>query len=271
MNGKNYEMPVFSGRTMRKIESYIMIVAFVCLFLALTEIRKGMGVLFVPGFVVFLFLRWQEKNIMKRCVWNFGAEGACRRIWGFESCVSYGEINEALQSRKIKVTATAFQIPKMKGYITFHYEVGNDKAQIATMESYKFLLKHISVKTPPLSLRVIQQMDRSFYYKRIRRNCALFMPVFAIPMIFVGSESVLIGFLRVGLGQIAQYAMLLFLFRGIYFGKKAEKKIEDMFAPYGNVELRRVNVSYARMAVSVVLSAAANLCFLFAGWRWILK
>lgn len=271
MSGKKYEMPVFSGRTIRQARTYALIFGIVCMFLNITGIRKGMGYLFVPAFAVGLLLSWREKNIMKRCIWNFEEEGVRRNIFGFESYVSYGEMNEALQSRKVKITAAAFEVPRMRGYISFHYEVGNDKAQREVMESYKFLSKALCMKIPPLSLRVIQHMDRSFYYKRDRRNCVLLMIISAVPMIFVAEERLLAGFLFVGLGQLAQYAVLGSLFKGIYFGKKVEKRIQDMFIPYTNVELRKVRVSYSRMILAVILSAAANLCFLFAGWRWMQK
>lgn len=71
-----------------------------------------------------------------------------------------------------------------------------------------------------------------------------------------------------GLGQLVQYTMVGYLFKGIYFGKKVEKRISNMFAPYENAELRRVKVSYMRLVSAVLLAAAANLCFLYAGWRW---
>ena len=260
-------MPVFSGRTIHKTRLYIMMAGILCFFLDITEIRTGMIGLGIVAVVVCLVLNWQEKNITKQCIWIFEKEGIRRSFLGLEDYVSYREIHEALQSKKVKITATAFKLPRKRGYITFHYEVGNDKVQKVILESYEFLMKEINVEIPRFSLKVIRQMDRSFYFKRDRRNCVIFMLLSAIPMIFVGKENSLAGFLFAALGQLVQYTMLGYLFKGIYFGKKVEKRISNMFAPYKNAELRKVKVSYMLLVPAVLLAAAANLCFLYVGWR----
>lgn len=268
MSAEKYEIPMFSGRIIQKIKGYAMLLALGCLFLDITEIVPGMRYPFVLMFVFSLALSWKEKYIMKRCVWRFDEKGICRSLLGMKEYVSYGEIRDALQRKKIKIAAASFKIPKKRGYITFHYEVGNDTVQEIIIESYKFLMKEINVEIPRLSLKVIRQMDRSFYYKTNRRNCAIFMLLAAVPMLFAGRENPVAGILAVALGQYVQYTMLGCLFKAIYFGKKAEERISGMFAPYENAELRRVKVSYARMVSAVLLAILANLCFLYVGWRW---
>ncbi len=273
MKREKYEFPVFSGRTIRKVKGYAMLVAagslfLGCLFWDVTGIMPRIWYICVPAFILGLVLSRQEKHIMKRCVWRLDEEGIRRSFFGMKEYVSYGEIREALQSKKVKITAAAFKIPKKRGYITFHYEVGNDTVQKTIIESYKFLMKEINVEIPYLSLKVIRQMDRSFYYKNDRRNCVIFMLIAAVPMLFAGKENPFAGILAVALGLYVQYTMLSNLFKGIYFGKKVEERISGMFAPYENAELRRVKVSYARMAAAVLSAILANLCFLYVGWRW---
>lgn len=273
MKREKYEFSVFSGRTIRKVKSYAMLLATGCLFIEclfhdIMEIAPGIWCLIVLAFAFGLVLSRQEKHIMKRCVWRLDEEGIRRSFPGIKEYVSYDEVREALQSKKIKITAAAFKIPKKRGYITFHYEVGNDETQKAVLESYKFLMKELSVEIPCLSLKVIRQMDRSFYYKSDRRNCVIFMLAAAIPMLFAGKENPFAGTMFVALGLYVQYTMLGNLFKGIYFGKKVEERISGMFAPYENAELRRVKVSYARMAAAVLSAILANLCFLYVGWRW---
>lgn len=266
MDEKKHEIPVFSGRLIRKIKLYVMVFAVICLIFV-----SRMMMLFVIAFLTAVVLTWQEKNIMKKCIWSFEEEGARRVIFRFECYVPYEEIYEALQHKKVKIGAASFKIPKGRGNITFYYEVGNDKVQKEIIKSYKFLMSKVNVKIPRLSLRVIQHMDRSYLYWRDRRNCVFLMLISAAPMIFAGDESLPAAALFIVLGQLVQYFMLERLFKGIYFGKKEEETIGEMFSAYTNVKIRRVKASYGRMVWAVLLSAAANLGFLFAGWRLMCK
>lgn len=45
-------------------------------------------------------------------------------MFGHCTKISYQEIADALRTKNIKVTMTSFKVPKSRGYIAFHYEVG---------------------------------------------------------------------------------------------------------------------------------------------------
>lgn len=197
------------------------------------------------------------------CTWSFQEDCIRKNMFGHSREISYTEVAEALRTRKIKITATAFRIPEKRGYISFYYAVGNSKAQEKIRRSYQFLEKKVRIQLPELSQKVIRYMDRSAFYKKDRTRCSFFMLLSTILMAFVNEESVIYAFMVIALCQYVQYSMLEFLFKGIYFGKRAEEKIQSLFAPYPHVELRKARISYVQMALMTLLTAAMNLFWLY--------
>ena len=62
-------------------------------------------------------------------------------MFGHCTKISYQEIADALRTKNIKVTMTSFKVPKSRGYIAFHYEVGDAAAQERVLESYQFCVR----------------------------------------------------------------------------------------------------------------------------------
>ncbi len=263
MAGEEYEIPVFSGRITRRSGTVVFVAAVVYIIFDRISRTSLTAVLFVLGIVVFLVLGTKMRRAFNRCVWTLGEGGIRQTIFGITEEISYGEIAEAMQTRKIKVTSTAFRIPKKRGFITFHYEVGNGSVQRRIMEAYRFLAKKAPGQLPKLSYKVIGEMDRSFYYRKERRSCSIIMIAASIAMGAVDGDSVAFGCICAALGLIVQYAVLENLFTAVYFGKKIEKKIQEHFAQYSNVKLRKVRVSYVMMMLVIFAAAGMNLVFLF--------
>ena len=163
----------------------------------------------------------------------------------------------------MKITADAFLVPKRRGYLAFYYEVGNEGAQRGIKKSYEFLAAKVPVELPKMTQRLIGQMDRSFLYRKDRRNCSFFMLLASLLMLFVEHESLPTNIILVILGLYIQFHMLNELFKGIYFGKRTERKIQEMTAACPNTKLRRVRVSYAQMVIVVLLTASLNLFWMF--------
>lgn len=157
----------------------------------------------------------------------------------------------------------AFQVPKRRGRIPFYYEVGNKSDQRKIKKSYEFLAAKVPAGMPKMTQRLIGQIDWSFLYRKDRRNGSIVMFLASFFMIFAEYESVPVNIIIVGLGQFMQFFMLNKLFKGIYFGKTTEQKIQGIVESYPNTRLRRVRVSYAQMALTVLLAAALNLFWLF--------
>lgn len=263
---KSYEIPVFSRRITRRMETVVIIFIVIFCFLDIIENKVNVAafkILTIVGLIGFVVVYWCLSHYMEKCVWRL--QGGCIRrvMFGVSRDFSYEEIIEALQTRNVKINTNAFLIPKRKGYIAFHYEVGNEKLQKEIKESYEFLAEKLSIKLPKLSQRAIHQMDRSFFYRMTRRKCSIIMLLASFLMSFVEFDSVLMSLMIVGCGQAIQYSRLNKLFKAIYFGRIEEEKIQKTFEPYSNVKLRKVWVSYIQLLIMVLLTAALNLFWIF--------
>lgn len=258
MSEKKYEIPMFSARITRRTGTGVFIFVVIFIFFDLLGLGIGKG-LAVAGIVIFVVVYLLLSRRMKRCVWRFQED--CIKEIGLAGIrdISYGEIAEALQSRKIRIQTTRYQVPKRRGYISFHYEVGNSKLQKEIKESYRFLEEKVSMKLPRLTRTVIQQMDRRFCYKKDRISCSIVMLLVSFTMFFYRYEPMLRSVAIVGTFQAIQYLMLGSVFKGIYFGKKTEEKIQETAAKYPNAELKKVRVTYVPMAIVAVLTALLNL------------
>lgn len=272
---KCHEVPVFSGRITRRMGRGVAVFAAIFIFFDLMGSNKivlrilieldgiTLKLLIIAGMISFMIISWCLSHYMKKCVWRLQSDCIRRVMFGANRDFSYQEIIEALQTRKVKISTNAFLVPKRRGYIAFHYEVGNPNLQKEIKESYEFLETKLSVKLPKLSQRAIHQMDRSFFYRTTRWKCSIIMLLASFLMIFVKYDYALMSIILAGGGQAIQYAMLNKLFKAVYFGRKEEEKLRKTFEPYSNVKLRKVWVSYIQMLIMVLLTAALNLFWMF--------
>lgn len=261
MGEKEHEIPMFSARVTKRMGTGVLVFAVLFFCLDLIGAEKG-KMLLIAGGILFVVIYWYLSRIMKRCVWKLQED--CVREAGLTGSreISYEEITEALRIKRIKVTTTSFKVPKRRGYISFHYEVGNTKLQKEIKESYRFLGEKVSAEFPKLTKTVIQQMDRRFFYRKDRRSSSIVMILSSFVMLLYKTGPVIWCIVVVGFGQLIQYLMLDNLFKGIYFGKKVEEKIQKTFAASSNVSVRRVWISYIQMALVVLLTAFMNLIML---------
>ncbi|MBC5743010.1 hypothetical protein FMM74_005310 [Lachnospiraceae bacterium MD308] len=224
-----HEIPMFSGYKKRKIKVGAAILLSVPFLFKLSGM-EGSSVI-IGWLISYMILHWCLNHFIKRCMWEL-KDDCIKRImpWNVRE-ISYEEIREALQTKNVKITMHAFQVPKRRGWIPFYYEVGNKSDQRKIKKSYEFLAAKVSAGMPKMTQRLIGQIDRSFLYRKDRRNGSIFM--------------------------------LNRLFKGIYFGKKTEQKIQEIVESYPNTRLRRVIVSYEQMVLTVLLAAALNLFWLF--------
>ena len=263
MNGVEYEIPIFPGRMRRRTGVAILIIVFVNFMIEEIIKMRFPRILLLLEAAVLILLGEKVKHLLERCVWRIEANGVRRTVFGVTKYISYGEIAEAMRARKIEVTSTAFRIPENRGYISFYYEVGNGPVQSRIMEAYRFFAGKVPGPLPKLSYNVIGNMDRSFYYKKERRNSSIIMIAASIALGTVDGDSVAFGCICAALGLIVQYAVLGNLFTAVYFGKKVEKKIQDLFAQYPNVKLRKVRISYVKMLFIIFAAVGMNMVFLF--------
>ena len=113
---------------------------------------------------------------------------------------------------------------------------------------------------PDMSKIIIEEMDQREYYRKKRRNygiAALGVTLF-IPLV-LDAASIIMGIFVI----VIQYMALWNIFKAVYFGKKAEIKIEKRFAKDTEIKLHIRKVSYLYLIVVAVLMAGLN-----AFWIW---
>lgn len=262
-----HEIPMFSGYRKRRIGIGATIVVSALFFLKFSKMEGSsatlVAIVCIGWFISYISIHWCLDRFTKRCMWRLQDDCIKRIVPGYVRDISYEEIVEALQTRKVKITMHAFQVPKRRGWISFYYEVGNGDVQKEIKKSYEFLTTKVPVQLPKMTQRLIAQMDRSFLYRKDRRNGSIFMLLASFLMLLVEYESFPMNVIIIGLGQYGQFFMLNRLFKGIYFGKTTEQKIQGIVEKYPNTKLRKVRASYIQMALIVLLTAALNLFWMF--------
>ena len=135
------------------------------------------------------------------------------------------------------------------------------------MASYRYLVKQIEEEIPGLpdmSKIMIEEMEQRRYYRKKRRNFGIlvFAVSFLLPVVRNSAVEPAI-FLIAAIAIGSQYLSLWEIFRGIYFGRKTEKKIEKRFANYPNINLYLQKISYYYLLVIGILTAGVNVF-----WIW---
>lgn len=200
--------------------------------------------------------------ILDHYTWGFEWDGIVKRRWGRTKKYSYQELIQELREKPVKITPFAYVVPMKDGAIKFYYDLDTTR-QRHLLNSYRYLKKQIEDEIPNLpdmSKIIIEEMDQREYYRKKRRNygiAALGVSLF-IPLI-LDSASVVMGIFVI----IIQYISLWIIFKAIYFGKKAEIKIEKRFARDTEIELYIRKVSYLYLIVIAVLMVGLNIF-----WIW---
>ena len=141
---RKLEIPVFQEWRMKKLEPFVGIftmVGILCLIQIMIGNRWNGAHIFFISLSALLIGGGLLKRPLRKCIWRFTETEAERIMFGHCTKISYQEIADALRTKNIKVTMTSFKVPKSRGYIAFHYEVGDAAAQERVLESYQFLCK----------------------------------------------------------------------------------------------------------------------------------
>lgn len=200
--------------------------------------------------------------ILDHYTWGFEWDGIVKRRWGRTKKYSYQDLIQELREKPVKITPFAYVVPMKDGAIKFYYDLDTTR-QRHLLNSYRYLKKQIEdeiANLPDMSKIIIEEMDQREYYRKKRRNygiAALGVSLF-IPLI-LDSASVVMGIFVI----IIQYISLWIIFKAIYFGKKAEIKIEKRFARDTGIELYIRKVSYLYLIVIAVLMVGLNIF-----WIW---
>ena len=167
---RKLEIPVFQEWRMKKLEPFVGIftmVGILCLIQIMIGNRWNGAHIFFISLSALLIGGGLLKRPLRKCIWRFTETEAERIMFGHCTKISYQEIADALRTKNIKVTMTSFKVPKSRGYIAFHYEVGDAAAQERVLESYQFLCKKMEAlgvgeekSFPELTKRLVGQMDR---------------------------------------------------------------------------------------------------------------
>lgn len=200
--------------------------------------------------------------ILDHYTWGFEWDGIVKRRWGRTKKYSYQELIQELREKPVKITPFAYVVPMKDGAIKFYYDLDTTR-QRHLLNSYRYLKKQIEDEIPNLpdmSKIIIGEMDQREYYRKKRRNygiAALGVSLF-IPLV-LDAASIIMGIFV----MLIQYISLWIIFKAIYFGKKAEIKIEKRFAKDTEIKLHIRKVSYLYLIVIAVLMVGLNIF-----WIW---
>ena len=215
---------------------------------------------------ITVFLNSRVGWLLDHAVWVFEKDRVVRKAWARTTAYSYRDIIGGLQKRPLKVTRDGYLVPLDKGVIRFYYDTDLVR-QRHLLASYRYLVKQIEEEIPGLpdmSKIMMEEMEQRRYYRKKRRNFGIlvFAVSFLLPVVrnsAVEPATFFIAAIAVGL----QYLSLWEIFRGIYFGRKTEKKIEKRFVKYPNISLYLQRISYYYLLVIGILTAGVNLF-----WIW---
>ena len=215
---------------------------------------------------ITIFLNSRVGWVLDHAIWIFEKDRVVRKAWGRTTTYSYRDIIKGLQKSPMKVARDSYRVPLDKGAIRFYYDTDIVR-QRHLLASYRYLVKQIEEEIPGLpdmSKIMIEEMEQRRYYRKKRRNFGIL--VFAVSFLFpvVRNSAVepaifLIAAIAIG----SQYLSLWEIFRGIYFGRKTEKKIEKRFANYPSINLYLQKISYYYLLVIGILTAGVNVF-----WIW---
>lgn len=273
---RKLEIPVFQEWRMKKLEPFVGIftmVGILCLIQIMIGNRWNGAHIFFISLAALLIGGGLLKKPLRKCIWRFTETEAERVMFGHCTKISYQEIADALRSNNIKVTMTSFKVPKSRGYIAFHYEVGDAAAQERVLESYCFLCKKMEFLGvgdksvfPELTKRLVGQMDRSWFYKKGRRNSSIWMMISTLLCAALGGEMEFGGLICIGLVlAVVQYTQIRTLFKSIYFGKKIEEKIQATFENCLKADLRKTYITYLQLFGMTLVMVMGNLFWFMVG------
>ena len=266
---RKLEIPVFQEWRMKKLEPFVGIftmVGILCLIQIMIGNRWTGAHIFFISLSALLIGGGLLKRPLRKCIWRFTETEAERIMFGHCTKISYQEIADALRTKNIKVTMTSFKVPKSRGYIAFHYEVGDAAAQERVLESYRFLCKKMEAlgvgeekSFPELTKRLVGQMDRSWFYKKGRRNSSIWMIISTLLCAGLGGEIEFDLFCIVAVLAAVQYTQIRTLFKSIYFGKTIEEKIQAVFSECLKVDLRKTHITYLQLFGMTIVMVLGNL------------
>ncbi len=258
-----HEIPVFSGRIVYQMRWWSVVICLVLFFFLPDDVSKILAAL---GFAAMLLLLGLTDKLLKKCTWQFYGSYIEKNSFGIQRRFYYEEITELLSCRKMRVTACCFKVPTGRGAIKFHYELVKEEQQKQFIEGYQFLKGKIQMELPELNWKVMDLMDRSYYYRKIRRRSGAFMllgGLFTVVSWYAlagwGHLIAGPGVFGIAIGLALEYTQIKSLYEGIYFGKKNESRIQDIFMQYDTIKLRKTGITYFWLLAAVVLTVGVNL------------
>ena len=259
-------MRIYSERVWKKVFLTVSIPVTLCVLLYLIGIDWGFWEVTPIWLLMLAGMIFMHKKgigwILDHYLWTFEWDGIGKKKWGRTKKYSYQELIQELREKPVKVTPYAYIVPMKDGPVKFYYDLDITR-QRHLLNSYRYLKKQIEDEIPNLpdmSKIIIEAMDQREYYRKKRRNygiAALGVTLF-IPLV-LDAASIIMGIFVI----VIQYMALWNIFKAVYFGKKAEIKIEKRFARDTEIKLHIRKVSYLYLIVVAVLMAGLN-----AFWIW---
>ncbi len=129
---------------MKKLEPFVGIftmVGILCLIQIMIGNRwNGAHIFFISLSALLIGGGLLKKTAEEMYLAFYRDRGRTDNVWALHEDFLSGD-RRCTSNKNIKVTMTSFKVPKSRGYIAFHYEVGDAAAQERVLESYQFLCK----------------------------------------------------------------------------------------------------------------------------------
>ena len=260
---------IYSERKIRAWMWYfsIPLMLFVFLRLIIKDAESWLLLLIWPIMLGLIsFLSSKIGKLLDHYLWIFEKDKIIRKMWNHTQSYSYLDVIHALQKNPLKVTKNGYVVPLPDREIHFFYDMDIVR-QRHLLAAYRYLIKQIEEEIPDLpdmSKILIEEMDQRQYYRKKRKNYGIAALGFSFILSVVMNSAVemdtaLIGLLAIGV----QYFSLWEIFRGIYFGKKVEEKIEKRFVKNPGIKLYLQRISYWYLIWMGILTVGCNLF-----WIW---
>ena len=183
--------------------------------------------------------------------------------------ISYETVNEAVKNGRIYYRTEGLVIGTGADKLTFHYEIGDSKAQKHIQDTYALLQTHIYEKLPPFDARIFDLLDRRYFYKKSLRKrmlvlvIALFVFVgllAAMPIRFSGSSSIIITSVIETVGVIGFELVCLFeIYRFAKLYAKNLEALREKCIEYQNIRFGRKYSGYVLVLAALFLVILVNL------------
>lgn len=203
-------------------------------------------------------------NKKKLCGTTFYKDSAEKKDFsGNKTSIAYSEIEQEILAGNMRYGHTGMQIGKGRNRLTFHYEIGDVKAQQHVEQCYNVLKSRLNTPLLPYDSKIRDLMDRKYFYKKSRRNQTISLVAALLTFLFFSVNE----FSNMGFAIIASIILCFWecttfklLFRNAKLNCKNHDNLTRILSKdHPNAKYGYKYAGYLCFAVDTVLTLLGNL------------